>query len=265
MTDTPSQFLSQIYIADISGASPVQLTPDGNSCYGPQWSPDGQQIAFLCAKSGKNDIWVVPAAGGEAAQLTHVATAAYFFRWSRDGSFISYLAPDAPTPNAGPIVVGENDPMARLWTVSTRKDPAGEYVMRRITNGDYSVRNWDWSPDGRFVTFVRMHSVTPEYEHPATISRLELETGTITDLVPPVDRTGYNFIHYSPDGKWIAFATVHAFYFSMDVSIMPSEGGEPRILAKEQDESLLLEPLGLLGWSSDGEGIGDVLQNINQG
>ena len=251
MTDTPSQFLSQIYIADISGASPVQLTPDGISCCGPQWSPDGQQIAFLCAKSGKNDIWVVPAAGGEAAQLTHVATAAYFFRWSRDGSFISYLAPDAPTPNDGPIVIGENDPMARLWTVSTRKDPAGEYVMRRITNGDYSVRNWDWSPDGRFVTFVRMHSVTPEYEHPATISRLELETGTITDLVPPVDRTGYNFIHYSPDGKWIAFATVHAFYFSMDVSIMPSEGGEPRILAKEQNESLLLEPLGLLGWSAD--------------
>jgi hypothetical protein len=71
--------------------------------------------------------------------------------------------------------------------------------------------------------------------------------------VLPVDRTGYNFVHYSPDGKWIAFATVHAFYFSMDVSIIPSEGGKPRVLAKEQDESLLLEPLGLLGWSPDGK------------
>lgn len=252
MTGTQSALVSNIYLSDASGGNTVQLTPSESSCYSPQWSPDGQQIAFLSAKSGKNEIWVIPAAGGEAVQLTQVATAAYLFRWSRDGSFISYLSPDAPIPNDGPIVIGENDPMVRLWTVSTRKDSAGVYVMRRITDGDYSVRNWDWSPDGKAVTFVRMQSVTPEYEYPATISRLDMESGTLTDLVLPVDRTGYNFVQYSPDGKWIAFATVHAFYFSMDVSVIPSEGGQPRILAKEQDESLVLEPLGLLGWSSDG-------------
>ena len=247
MTDTQSALVSNIYLSDINGANAVPLTPGEISSYSPQWSPDGQQIAFLSAMSGKNEIWVIPAAGGEAVQLTHVATAVYLFRWSRDGSFISYMAPDAPIPNDGPIVVGENNPMVRLWTVSTRKDPAGVYVMRPITAGNYSVRNWDWSPDGKAVTFVRQQSVTPEYEYPATISRLELESGTLTDLVPPIDRTGYNFVTYSPDGKWIAFATVNAFYFSMDVSIMPSEGGQPRILAKEQDE----KPLGLLGWSAD--------------
>ncbi|MCX5825396.1 MAG: S9 family peptidase [Deltaproteobacteria bacterium] len=259
MTNTQSELLSQIYLSDTSGANTVQLTQGESSCYSPQWSPDGKQVAFLSAMSGKNEIWVIPAAGGEAVQLTHVATAVYLFRWSRDGSFISYMAPDPLTPEEiqaalekdDAIVIGENDKMVRLWTVSTRKDSSGEYAMRRITNGDYSVLSWDWSPDGKTVTFVRQQSLTPEYEYPATISRLELESGALTDLVPPVDRTGYNFLTYSPDGKWIAFATINAFYFSMDVSIMPSEGGQPRILAKEQDEGSLLHPLGLLGWSSD--------------
>jgi dipeptidyl aminopeptidase/acylaminoacyl peptidase len=259
MTNTQSELLSQIYLSDTSGANTVQLTQGESSCYSPQWSPDGKQVAFLSAMSGKNEIWVIPAAGGEAVQLTHVATAVYLFRWSRDGSFISYMAPDPLTPEEiqaalekdDAIVIGENDKMVRLWTVSTRKDSSGEYAMRRITNGDYSVLSWDWSPDGKAVTFVRQQSLTPEYEYPATISRLELESGALTDLVPPVDRTGYNFLTYSPDGKWIAFATINAFYFSMDVSIMPSEGGQPRILAKEQDEGSLLHPLGLLGWSSD--------------
>lgn len=259
MTDTQSVLDSHIYLSDINGENTVQLTKGEGSFHSPQWSPDGKQIAFLSPATGKNEIWLMPAEGGEAIQLTHVAIAAYLFRWSNDGSFISYMAPDPPTAEEikaanekdDPIVVGENEKMVRLWTVSTRKDSSGNYGMHQVTNGDYSIYSWDYSPDGKAVTFVRQHLVMPEYEYPATISTLDLKSGNVTDLVLPGQRLGYNHVKYSPDGKWIAYESIDSFYVMMDVTIIPAAGGQPRVLAKDQNESLLLGPMGLLGWSAD--------------
>ena len=261
MNDTQSASLTQIYCADIDGKNTVQLTKADAYCYGAQWSPDGKQIAFMSVQSGKNEIWLVPAAGGEAVQLTHVATGVYMYRWSRDGTFISYLAPDPQAPGkkealartGDAIVVDENDPMAHIWIVSTQGNPSGQPEAHQITHGDFSVSSWDWSPDGAYLTFARQSHLTPLYEYPTTISRLDMGSGLITDLVPPVERSNYGSIRYSPDGNWIAYSTSHAFFNLMDVSVLPSSGGQSRILAKDQDQSLLLNSLGLLGWSPDGK------------
>ncbi|MCX7026863.1 MAG: serine hydrolase [Spirochaetes bacterium] len=261
MTDTQSASLIQIYCADINGENTVQLTKADGYCYGAQWSPDGKQIAFMSVQSGKNEIWLVPAAGGAAVQLTHVATGVYMYRWSRDGTFISYLAPDLPAQEkkgalvrtGDAIVVDENDPMVHIWTVSTQGNPSGQHEAHQITHGDFSVSSWDWSPDGAYLTFARQAHLLPLYEYPTTISRLEMGSGIITDLVPLVERSNYSSIKYSPDGNWIAYSTSHAFFNLMDVSVLPSSGGQSRILAKDQDQSLLLNSLGLLGWSPDGK------------
>ena len=261
MTDTQSASLAQIYCADIDGKNTVQLTKADAYCYGAQWSPDGKQIAFMSVQSGKNEIWLVPAAGGEAVQLTHVATGVYMYHWSRDGMFISYLAPDPSAPGkkealartGDAIVVDENDPMAHIWTVSTQGNPSGQREAHQITHGDFSVSSWDWSPDGAYLTFARQARLTPLYEYPTTISRLDMGSGAITDLVPSKERSNYSSIRYSPDGNWIAYSTSHAFFNLIDVSILSSSGGQPRTLAKDQDQSLLLNSLGLLGWSPDGK------------
>ena len=261
MNDTQSASMLQVYCADTDSKNTVQLTKADAYCYGVQWSPDGKQIAFMSVQSGKNEIWLVPAAGGEAVQLTHVATGVYMYRWSRDGTFISYLAPDLPAQEkkealvrtGDAIVVDENDPMAHIWTVSTQGNPSGEHEAHQITHGDFSVSSWDWSPDGAYLTFARQAHLTPLYEYPTTLSRLDMGSGLITDLVLPEERSNYGSIRYSPDGNWIAYSTSHAFFNLMDVSVLPSSGGQSRILAKDQDQSLLLNSLGLLGWSPDGK------------
>jgi dipeptidyl aminopeptidase/acylaminoacyl peptidase len=261
ITDTQSASSLQIYCADIDGENTVQLTPADGYSYGAQWSPDGKQIAFMSLQSGKNEIWLIPSTGGAAVQLTHVATGVYMYRWSRDGSFISYLAPDPSAPgekealarSGDAIVVDGNDKMAHIWTISTQGNPSSQREAHQITHGNYSVSSWDWSPDGAYLTFARQAHLLPLYEYPATISRLDMASGIVTDLVPPKERTNYSSIKYSPDGEWIAYTTSYAFFNLMDVSILPSSGGQPRTLAKDQDQSLLLNSLGLLGWSPDGK------------
>ncbi len=46
----------------------ITLSPDG---FNPQWSPDGNQIAFLHSDGGKMNLWLTSAPGGDARQLTN--------------------------------------------------------------------------------------------------------------------------------------------------------------------------------------------------
>ena len=151
-----------------------------------------------------------------------------------------------------PLIIDEQEKMVHLWTVSTQPDAKGYYATRRITSGDFCVSSWDFSPDGTSVVFVRQKRLVPLYEYPAVISKLDLKSGIFTDLVPPAERVSYNSISYSPDGASIAYSTSRSFFTLMDVSVIPADGGTPKILAKDQSQSALLSTLGLLGWSPDG-------------
>jgi len=54
----------------------------------PAWSPDGERIAFVSARTGISQVYVVSASGGEAVQWTHEAAGAFAPAWSDDGSSI---------------------------------------------------------------------------------------------------------------------------------------------------------------------------------
>jgi dipeptidyl aminopeptidase/acylaminoacyl peptidase len=58
------------------------------SASAPQFSPDGNSIAYLTNVSGTQQIWAVDLAGGKPAQITNYDDNIGFFRWLPDGTML---------------------------------------------------------------------------------------------------------------------------------------------------------------------------------
>jgi dipeptidyl aminopeptidase/acylaminoacyl peptidase len=256
-----SEYLTQITLTNVDGSDQLQLTHGEKSSGNPQWSPDGQWIAFTSDRSGKSNVWRVPVRGGEAQQLTDVQTGVGSFRWSPDGRWIAFTAMDPPTPQeeqaakekSDAWVVDENIKMHHLYVIPADIRRKIRRDARQLTAGDYTVGIhgmpglYDWSPDGRGIAFT--HARTPKADDwtSAGISLVDVGSATVRPLVrtegPALDPM------FSPDGHWIAYKQfdVPSCYWDSVVHIVPASGGEARPLAETFDGRPHM-----FGWSADG-------------
>src|SRR5690606_30692207 len=59
-----------VYVADVTGSPPRQLTSAPSNDRAPTWSRDGAWIYFGSNRGGGWDIWKVPSGGGDAVRVT---------------------------------------------------------------------------------------------------------------------------------------------------------------------------------------------------
>ncbi len=80
-----NRYDTEIWLAR-DGETPFQLTrtAEGSST-GPEWSPDGEWIAFAASRDGGRQIYVISPHGGEAVKLTAVDGGVGGYEWSPDG------------------------------------------------------------------------------------------------------------------------------------------------------------------------------------
>ncbi|HVS02405.1 MAG TPA: protein kinase [Thermoanaerobaculia bacterium] len=175
-----------VWTVDLESGALRQLTDDPGLDLDPFWSPDGRRVAFHSDRSGRLEVWVVGADGSGPRQLTTVGAKAHFLRWSRDGREIFFTTSYSTTPEGGPanvlavdvasgatrdvvhaasgghLSLGADDTLLldatghhSLWIYPL--SGAAPYRVfafpERETRIDYPV----WSPDGRFVSFDRVH------------------------------------------------------------------------------------------------------------
>jgi len=131
-----------IYIKAVGSEDPTRLTVNSAQDMYPDWSPDGTKILFarLGARTDReNGLFVIPANGGRETQLREGELRDP--DWSPDSRHIAFTA--VPKPPVG---------TSRIQLLSTT-----DLRERQITfpPGNLSDTNPVFSPDGRFLAFVR--------------------------------------------------------------------------------------------------------------
>jgi dipeptidyl aminopeptidase/acylaminoacyl peptidase len=79
---------SDVWVQQVSGGDPVQVTRGPGYNWEPDWSPDGKYIAYR-SEDGDGGLFIVPALGGEGLSK-RIAAFGYFPHWSPDGSQILF-------------------------------------------------------------------------------------------------------------------------------------------------------------------------------
>jgi hypothetical protein len=77
-----------IWVQQVSGSNPVQITKGPGQHWQPDWSPDGNYIAYR-SEEGDGGIYVIPALGGAGLERK-IAPFGYYPKWSPDSSQVLF-------------------------------------------------------------------------------------------------------------------------------------------------------------------------------
>ena len=205
-----------IYVKPLGpGTKPLRLTENPADEWGPVWSPDGRQIAFVRESEGRAAIYTVPSLGGQEQRLTDVAGVVWPYSqvlvpslsWSPDGRWLALGEKPGPG-QASRIVSVSLDTRERR---SLTSPPEG-------TQGDLFP---SFSPDGTLLAFVRSGS--------EAFGGWDVWVQRLGDGAPrPLTRARHNFCSHpvwTPDGSEILFTTGYA---NRNMHRVRLAGGEPQ-------------------------------------
>ncbi|MBP8114850.1 MAG: S9 family peptidase [Chitinophagaceae bacterium] len=260
MTDDRSEYINQVWLCNSDGSNSIQLTKGDKNSSNPKWSPDGKWIAFTSSRELKTNLYILPVGGGEAEKVTDVKSAVGNYDWSSDGTMIAYTMLDAADSKEEKNKKAKDDAyfmdeelkQNRLFVLWLhKKDTAGKYVQKKITNENYNVNAFDWSPDGKTIAYS--HGKSPEVNDNvySNISLIDIESGSIKSIAST--GAGETNPLFSPDGKLIAYYSTadpvdwsgarHARIYSL------ADGKNWRLKATPDENG------GLLGWTGDGKNV----------
>jgi Tol biopolymer transport system component len=159
------------------------LAPDRATTLAPDWSPDGQRIAFHSFRDLNAELYVMNADGTGLQRLTHSWALDAGARWSPDGTRLAFLSDAA----ADELI---NDSVIDLSVIDMATG-----AITPATEGLGDVRWHDWDPTGNRICFIRggMNGL-------GELWVVDLDTGEMELLFGgPVGLPSW-----SPDGKTIA-------------------------------------------------------------
>ena len=172
-------------------APPKRLTPEGWSVNSPSFSPDGETVYFLSAKSGVQQLYAVPAGGGTPKQLTAFALDVAGYKLSPDGTRVLFSTDTFAECKAD-----------FACTKKKLDDTAAKKSSGVVYDGLF-VRHWDtWADGRRSRLFV---AALPEGKAKPVANATSL-TDTIDGDAPSKPFGGADEYTWSPDGSAVVAA-----------------------------------------------------------
>ena len=251
---------TDVWMVNWDGSQNIRLTstPEGESS--PRWSPDGRFLAFISGRQeGKGgQVWLLDRRGGEAQRITQIRGGVSDYSWSPDSKRLVFVQ-DEEMDSIAKKDTSESDKKTPKPIVIDRyqfkRDVTGYLQTKRnhlaifdmdakkvetLTTGFDDDGSPSWSPDGKWIAFVR----SPTRE-PVQLENSDVYVMEARPDAPPKRLTDFvgadgGRPSWSPDGKWIAFTRgdepKYSAYSQNRLAVVRSDGSEPaRVITQAFD------------------------------
>jgi dipeptidyl aminopeptidase/acylaminoacyl peptidase len=235
--------VGHIWLCDIDGGNPRQLTQSGATNGYPAWSPDGASIAYVSQRDGDHPgaIVVLPLSGGESRVITKHASGPSSIAWSPNGTSIAYqVEVDPDNPDETPRAKDEAPPVIVVDRLDYKLDGRGVFnrkrtqvhvvdvesgERRRLSGPEVHHTSPRWSPDGSTIAVIHAFEDSPN----TSIALIDVASGAISKQSSVTGSTSN--LWWTPDGSGILYLgdpelSAHADYYLLDVA-----SGSTRVVA----------------------------------
>jgi dipeptidyl aminopeptidase/acylaminoacyl peptidase len=180
---------TDLWLVDLEpGAKPRRLTQHSANDTHPRWSVDGDNIYFLSARTGSQQVWRLPLAGGEAVQITDYPLEVKTFKFSDDGTRMAVAMDVVPA-------------CADAKCSRERLDERAKVKTSARTYDSLFVRHWDtWDDHTRSHLFVAPMNADGRAGAPVDVSR------ALDADVPSKPDGGDEEFAFSPDASRVVFS-----------------------------------------------------------
>jgi TolB protein len=248
VTDPSAEGSEQIFTVGPRGGPARRLTSLSGGAFAPDYSPDGQRIAFERRGITPEALYVMRANGADQVALstggcTGLCLGEGDAAWSPDGSRLLFARA------FGPIV---RDNASQLDLVVANADGSGAQLLRafRPLEGEgREPHGAQWSPDGRRIA-VTILNITAKPELGSAIYVLNAD-GTGLRRITPFRLNAGN-PDWSPNGRRIVFNSSFEGQAAVEIYTVRPDGRRlHRVRRDPRGKSYSFEPV----WSPDGRRI----------
>ena len=202
----PADARNQVWLLDLRGGEPRQLSHVEGDIGTYAWSPDGRNIVLTLSE-------------GEAGAAKPIVIDTFHFKQDVDG----YQT-------------------ARTRKHLYLLDVESGSLDRLTTNADYDDDLPAWSPDGKLVAYVSNHSPEPEQTGRDEIYVVESHSGATPRQLVSVYSPNHQHLEFSPDGQLIellqGFEPRHFAYITDRLAVVSVNDGHLRPLTDQLDRAV---------------------------
>jgi dipeptidyl aminopeptidase/acylaminoacyl peptidase len=205
----PADAKSQLWLLDLRGGEPRQLTHVSGEISSYEWSPDSRRVVLVMSEGE----------GPDNKTPRPVVIDAFHFKQDVDG----YLT--AHSRKHLSLLEVDNGAVTALTAVPQYNDDAPA-----------------WSPDGKLIAYVSNHSAEPEQSGRDEIYLVETHAGATPRRLVQVFSPNHQHLAFSPDGKSLAllqgFEPRHFAYITDRLAVATVADGQLRPLTDKLDRAV---------------------------